>query len=129
MKINQNTPNPWPIWFDIWLGLMASCYWLITWKPGPFSFFLLHYRMNGNFEPLTCNSSVEQTKWYHVKWKFFNFLWPIPTLKGQLNSEWIYEVIVPPKMPTKSFPDVCPERVGQKSGIFLVGILGETMTS
>ena len=25
--------------------------------------------------------------------------------KGQLNSEWIYEVIVPPKMPTKNFSD------------------------
>ena len=27
--------------------------------------------------------------------------------KGQLNSEWIYEVIVSPKMPTKNFPDFC----------------------
>ena len=50
-------------------------------------------------------------------------------VKGQLNSEWIYEVIVSPKMPTKIFPDFCPERVGQKSGKILVGILGETMTS
>ena len=32
--------------------------------------------------------------------------------KGQLNSEWFFEVIVSPKMPTN-----------------LVGILGETMTS
>ena len=30
------------------------------------------------------------------------------TVKGQLNSEWIYEVIVSPKMPTKDFPDFCP---------------------
>ena len=29
--------------------------------------------------------------------------------KGQLNSD---EVIVSPKMPTKYFPDFCPERVG-----------------
>ena len=28
--------------------------------------------------------------------------------KGQLNSEWIYEVIVSPKMPTKNFKDFCP---------------------
>ena len=28
--------------------------------------------------------------------------------KGQLNSEWIFEVIVSPKMPTKHFPDFCP---------------------
>ena len=27
--------------------------------------------------------------------------------KGQLNSEWIYEVIVSPKMATKNFPDSC----------------------
>ena len=29
-------------------------------------------------------------------------------IKGQLNSEWIYEVIVSPKMPTKIFKDFCP---------------------
>ena len=29
-------------------------------------------------------------------------------IKGQLNSEWIYEVIVSPKMPTKHFSDFCP---------------------
>ena len=29
--------------------------------------------------------------------------------KGQLNSEWIYEVIVSPKMPTKNWKDFCPE--------------------
>ena len=28
--------------------------------------------------------------------------------KGQLNSEWIYEVIFSPKMPTKNFKDFCP---------------------
>ena len=28
--------------------------------------------------------------------------------KGQLNSEWIYEVIVSPKMPIKNFKDFCP---------------------
>jgi hypothetical protein len=31
-------------------------------------------------------------------------------------------------MPTKIFPDFCPTLSEQKSGIFLVGILGETMT-
>ena len=29
--------------------------------------------------------------------------------KGQLNSEWMYEVIVSPKMPTKNFKDFLPE--------------------
>ena len=27
---------------------------------------------------------------------------------GQLNSEWIYEVIVSPKMQTKNYKDFCP---------------------
>ena len=49
--------------------------------------------------------------------------------KDQLNSEWIYEVIVSPKMPTKNVKDFCPTLLpGQKSLKFLVGILGETMT-
>ena len=47
----------------------------------------------------------------------------------KVNSEWIYEVTSSPKMPTKKFPDFCTERVGQKSGKFLVCILGEMMTS
>ena len=29
-------------------------------------------------------------------------------IKGQLNSEWIDEVIVSPKMPTKNYKDFCP---------------------
>ena len=28
--------------------------------------------------------------------------------KGQLNSEWIYEVIVSPKISTKNYRDFCP---------------------
>ena len=28
--------------------------------------------------------------------------------KGQLDSEWIYEGIVSPKMPTKNYQDFCP---------------------
>ena len=28
--------------------------------------------------------------------------------KGQLYSEWIYDVVVSPKMPTKNFKDFCP---------------------
>ena len=31
------------------------------------------------------------------------------TIKDQLNSEWIYEVIVSSKMPTKKYRDFCPE--------------------
>ena len=31
--------------------------------------------------------------------------------KGQLKSEWIFEVIVFPKMPTKYYIDFCPGRL------------------
>ena len=27
--------------------------------------------------------------------------------KGQLNSEWIYEIIISPKMPKKKYKDIC----------------------
>ena len=30
--------------------------------------------------------------------------------KGQLNSKWIYEVIVSPKMLTKNYKDFCPTK-------------------
>ena len=43
--------------------------------------------------------------------------------KGQLNSEWIYEFMVSPKMQTFN------KLPGQKAFKFLVGILGETMIS
>ena len=33
----------------------------------------------------------------------------IISIKGQLNSEWIYEVIISPKMPTENLKDVFPE--------------------
>ena len=64
---------------------------------------------------------------------------PIP--KGQLNSEWIYEVIVSPKMPTKKLKDFCPGILLEGRAEILqifgwhfgmtssIGILGETMTS
>ena len=49
--------------------------------------------------------------------------------KVQLNSEWIYEVIVSPKMPTRISALPSNKLPGQKSEKFLLGILGETMTS
>ena len=30
--------------------------------------------------------------------------------KGQLDSEWFYEVIVPPEMQTKNYKDFCPTK-------------------
>ena len=32
------------------------------------------------------------------------------SIKGQLNSEWIYEVNISPKMQTKFFKDFCPTK-------------------
>ena len=52
--------------------------------------------------------------------------------KGQLNSEWIDDVIVSPKMPPKIFKYFCPESLLEgrvEIPKILVGILGETMTS
>ena len=49
--------------------------------------------------------------------------------KGQLISEWIYEVIVSPKIWMKNCQDFCPHYTGQKSWQFFVCILGETITS
>ena len=34
--------------------------------------------------------------------------WDFLTFKDSLNSEWIYEVIISPKMPTKNYQDFCP---------------------
>ena len=76
-------------------------------------------------------------------------------IKGQLSSEWIYEVIVSLKMQTKNYKYFCPTKqtrivakktaynhqkitkksailvclIGQKSLKFLVFTLGETLTS
>ena len=43
--------------------------------------------------------------------KVEEFFWGDP--KGQLNSEWIYEVIVSPKIPTKNCRDFCPKSLLQ----------------
>ena len=60
--------------------------------------------------------------------------------KGQLNSEWIYEVIVSPKMPTKNCKDFCPtkqtrivakkpaynhQKITKKSATILVCLVGQ----
>ena len=83
--------------------------------------------------------------WKHLQLlrKFFRFVWCCKLhddeqiifeilTKGQKISEWIYEVIVSPKIWTKYCKDICPvlcHTTGQKSLQFLVHILGETMTS
>ena len=42
--------------------------------------------------------------------------------KGQLNSEWIYEVIVSPKIPTKNYRDFCPTKQTTILALFLVSV-------
>ena len=56
----------------------------------------------------------------------------IARYKGQLNSEWKYEVIVSPKFPTKNYKDFCPGSLleGRAEISVIFGWdLGETMTS
>ena len=40
--------------------------------------------------------------------------------KGQLNSEWIYEFIISPKMQTKNYKDFCPTIQTRIIALFLV---------
>ena len=62
------------------------------------------------------------------------------TIKDQLNSEWIYEVIVSPKMQTKNYKNFCPtkqtrivakktaythQKITKKSATILVCIVGQ----
>ena len=43
------------------------------------------------------------------KWQYR--LWSFKVCnKGQLNSEWIYEVIISPKIQTKNYKDFCPTK-------------------
>ena len=42
--------------------------------------------------------------------QYFRIVLWIYSVKGQLNSERIYEVIVSPKMPTKNYKDFCPTK-------------------
>ena len=50
-----------------------------------------------------------QSHWLSKEWQNDNFMNGELNTKGQqLNSEWIYEVIFSPKMPTKNFSDFCP---------------------
>ena len=44
-------------------------------------------------------------------------------IKGQLNSEWIYEVIISPKMPTENYQDFCAGSLSEGRAEVLV-ILG-----
>ena len=102
-----------------------------------------------------CNFEKEISVWSDKK-RNKNSKEVLDICKGQLNSEWIYEVIVSHKMPTKNYKNFCPTKqtrivakktaynhqkitkksamilvclVGQKYLKFMVGILWETMTS
>ena len=45
------------------------------------------------------------------------------SIKVQLNSEWIYEVIVSPKMQTKNYKNFCPTKQTRIMALFSVDIL------
>ena len=44
----------------------------------------------------------------------------VEAAKGQLNSEWIYEIIVSPKMQTKIYKDFCLTKKNEDRSTFLV---------
>ena len=44
----------------------------------------------------------------------------ILSFTGQLNSEWIYEVIISPKMQTKNYKDICPTIQTRIVALFLM---------
>ena len=46
--------------------------------------------------------------WEFVQTSLLSLRHPYRQCKGQLNSEWIYEVIVSPKIPTHNLKDFCP---------------------
>ena len=58
--------------------------------------------------------------------RLLEMIW-LRVFKGQLNSEWIFAVIVSFKLPTKNLKS--NKLPGQKSFKFMVGILWEMMTS
>ena len=43
-----------------------------------------------------------------IQTKYILAVWKMKICKGHLNSEWLYEVIVSPKIPTKNYQDFCP---------------------
>ena len=53
-----------------------------------------------------------QKQWVEIFSKgafLFSYTWGFSTFfQGQLNSEWIHEIIVSPKKPTKNCQDFCP---------------------
>ena len=60
------------------------------------------------------------------KIRFIDQLYTVQCAKGQLNSEWIYEVIVSPKMQTKNYKNFCPTKqtriIALFFGDFLVSV-------
>ena len=86
-------------------------------------------KTNSRFCPLVHNLiSFRCKKWFRPLRSIPSFH-QIFTTKGQSISEWIFEVIVSPKIQMKNCQDFCPHYTGQKSWRSFIHILGETMTS
>ena len=58
--------------------------------------------------------------WFHI-WSVFALVEILQTYstKGQLNSEWIFEAFVSPKLSNKNLKDFCPE------SLLLAGIVNK----
>ena len=63
----------------------------------------------GEKEAFKLGSSLKELLLKEIveKARICTYVYNIVVSKGQLNSEWINEVIVSPKMPTKNLKDFC----------------------
>ena len=83
------------------IGRTADMDSMFYWTPASVKYHAYNVRWVVEFEVLI-------RKLWHGS-NFFlqeGFHWNL--FKGQLNSEWIYEVILSPKTPTKNLKDFCP---------------------
>ena len=67
--------------------------------------FNLNFFKGGNLKKKAGYRKVNQKKYQVPALKKF-----LVDTKGQLNSKWIYEVIVSHKMQTKNYKDFCPTK-------------------
>ena len=67
-----------------------------------------HYFVCSPIVLTLCVFTQERFAWqFKFLYQIQNHLWSFKTWEGQWNSEWIYEVIISPKIPTKYYRDFC----------------------
>ena len=77
-----------------------------------------NHKNSTSYSPNYYNHDHHSGKDYYIERTEHTIL---PEIKVQLNSEWIHEVIVSPKKPTKNYKDFCPGILLEgraESGIF-----------